>query len=69
MKTVSVDDIRYFSVGSRGPGDMPDRVMHGFLCAWTAAVKTRKTVLDRGSRSDRPRYCVITSIRTFGLDV
>ena len=26
-------------------------------------MKTRKTVLDRGPRSDRPRFCVTTSIR------
>ena len=32
----------------------------------------RKTVPDRGSRSDRPRYCVTTPIRaehTFDLDL
>jgi len=28
-----------------------------------AAAGTRKTVLNRGSRSDRPRYCVTTTIR------
>jgi len=35
----------------------PARVSHSLRPTSPHQLPTRKTVLDRGSRSDRPRYC------------